>query len=390
MSDLQSDVASKPRSFVTLDLLRGIAALSVLQVHTGAKLGLSSSLANHALSVDFFLMLSGFMMTHAYQERLDNGWGTAAFVRARILRLYPLYLVGTVLGILFVILRMVSGHLKTTPGEIAMLALLGVFFLPIPPSPLFPTAPIAIYPFDMPAWSLWYQLVGYAVHGTFLRRRGPSVLGGLALFFGLILLPVTIGHGVDDFGPNREDYFFAFCRVMFAYPVGMILHRVWNSGRFRIHLHPLVVGAFFLLVMATPVPPGLQAVYTWFAIILLLPTVILLAADARRVGRMMQIFKWIGGLSFPLYILHLPVFDFFEVAWLRVTRLPVEQAAPWSGFCYLLVVVPTAFFVGKLYDPQARKLLQVHVIPAASRILLDRRRSREAARLQKLVTDGNL
>ena len=95
---------SKDRAFITLDALRGVAAFPVVYLHAQRMFG--PQLFPHAhLAVDFFFLLSGFVMAYVYQDRLDQGWTVMGFMRVRILRLYPLYLVGIVGGTVFYLLE---------------------------------------------------------------------------------------------------------------------------------------------------------------------------------------------------------------------------------------------------------------------------------------------
>ena len=83
------------RTFITLDGLRGVAALAVATRHApflwqaGHPTGF---LYESYLSVDFFFVLSGFVLAYAYDERFRTGMSARQFMSARLIRLYPLYL----------------------------------------------------------------------------------------------------------------------------------------------------------------------------------------------------------------------------------------------------------------------------------------------------------
>lgn len=88
--------ASKHQRYVTLDALRGIAALAVVVVHIPMLFGLPQQLSS-GLAVDLFFILSGFVLEHAYGDGLRREMSFSAFIRVRMIRLYPLYLIGVVL-----------------------------------------------------------------------------------------------------------------------------------------------------------------------------------------------------------------------------------------------------------------------------------------------------
>lgn len=81
------------RRFVTLDAMRGIAALVVVGRHfTDASGGHAAQFSY--LAVDVFFLLSGFVLSLSYRRRFDAGMSAAEFMKLRVIRLYPLYFVG--------------------------------------------------------------------------------------------------------------------------------------------------------------------------------------------------------------------------------------------------------------------------------------------------------
>lgn len=86
--------ATARRTFHTLDGLRGVAAGTVLIYHFPS-LWSPASAPSAYLAVDLFFLMSGFVIEHAYGQRLATGLGVRRFLLLRLIRLYPLYLVGT-------------------------------------------------------------------------------------------------------------------------------------------------------------------------------------------------------------------------------------------------------------------------------------------------------
>src|SRR6266513_2571664 len=79
--------------FVVLDSWRGIAACLVALFHLDAYSHLYGVpfLRNSWLFVDFFFVLSGFVIAANYQQRLRDGFGIGRFLFLRLGRLYPLH-----------------------------------------------------------------------------------------------------------------------------------------------------------------------------------------------------------------------------------------------------------------------------------------------------------
>jgi peptidoglycan/LPS O-acetylase OafA/YrhL len=147
--------------FAALDLLRGLAAIAVLLVHfrygpTGVTLAQKGYLA-----VDFFFVLSGFVVAHAYEQRLRRGTWLGPFCLTRLLRLYPLYAFASIIGIAAVYFQ--PGTDRDT-GHWAVSILLAVFFLPTPSQ--FSANPGSLYPFNFAAWSLFWELAVNLLYGV--------------------------------------------------------------------------------------------------------------------------------------------------------------------------------------------------------------------------------
>src|ERR1700712_1409072 len=87
------------RRYHTLDALRGLAAIAVVGFHI-SQVKLEPVLVPYGyLAVDFFFVLSGAVVAHAYEKQLRAGLSWQAFFVKRVIRLYPLALLGTALGL---------------------------------------------------------------------------------------------------------------------------------------------------------------------------------------------------------------------------------------------------------------------------------------------------
>src|SRR5688572_5964759 len=93
-------MSGKPH-FETLDGLRGVAALAVLVAHASAILLGESVVPRQLLAVQFFFMLSGFVMAYSYEQKLLFGMPFRDFILRRVIRLYPMILLGALLGFMF-------------------------------------------------------------------------------------------------------------------------------------------------------------------------------------------------------------------------------------------------------------------------------------------------
>ena len=156
--------------FLTLEAMRGLAAICVVLMHGERAFGVASPMSGY-LAVDFFFLLSGFIMAHAYEDRLDLGLPKRSFLHARLLRLYPLYLVGTVFTVVLAVASIVFRHQNTLWAYTQPLVSLplAVWILPTPTT-------VVLYPLDTPAWSLLLELVANLAFAFAPWRRSKSLL----------------------------------------------------------------------------------------------------------------------------------------------------------------------------------------------------------------------
>ena len=131
---------SKPH-YNILDGLRGVAALLVVwyHVHEGFSFAAGGTVItgiNHGyLAVDFFFILSGFVIGYAYDDRWGKTLTLGNFFKRRLIRLHPMVVMGTIVGaITFCIQGCVRWDGTHVPLSAVMLALLfGMFFIPAVP-----------------------------------------------------------------------------------------------------------------------------------------------------------------------------------------------------------------------------------------------------------------
>ena len=164
---VSSDGAAKER-FVVLDGMRGVAALAVIIDHVASPL-MQTLIPGRYLAVDFFFVLSGFVLAHVYLTRLAEGrMSPGAFLRVRAIRFAPLYLAAFALGAALALLYALRGWHEHTLPHVATSALFGVFMLPTPPPlSIWPDAP---FPLNGPTWSLFFELAVNAVFALVALR----------------------------------------------------------------------------------------------------------------------------------------------------------------------------------------------------------------------------
>lgn len=285
--------------------MRGVAAVVVVLRHAVA-IKPFDPLPHAGLAVDFFFVLSGFVIAHAYERKLaDGGMSFGEFVRIRLIRLYPLLALGAALAAAVLLAELAAAR---DPGDTArgVIYALGSFvILPLSTGPLAPPDYFGDTVFlNSPEWSLFYELainVVYAAIAVRLTNRRLLAVIALAALW-LLLQPLYLGHVAADWftfasGPPR---------VLFSFNAGVLLFRLHHNHRPQ--QGPLSSAFLALALVVCLLSPGRYGDLAGVALTLgALPAIVWLAASADLAPWARRLSDWAGRLSYPVYILHLPL-----------------------------------------------------------------------------------
>lgn len=338
-----------PERFLLLDGLRGVAAFAVILDHVpSGRLG--ELVPGRALSVDFFFVLSGFVLAHAYGSRLAGGWSPLSFMRARLIRLYPFYLLGLLIGVGAVGLEFAQG--AGWPGWTQFLGCLGLGLLFMPAPPMSGLGGGALYPFIGPAWSLFFELLAnfvYALVARFLTWRVFAII----LPAGAVLLTLSLFGHHDVRGPGWlwPHFDAGLARVMFAFFTGVAIYRLRSSVRLPALPWWLAVIAF-LGVIAVPVSQSWAWVYDSLAAIVLMPLLVAFASGTKVSGVVASACTVLGALSYGVYVLHGVLFAALK-ATLQFFGMEVPNSEPVALLVVAFVALAAAFGYWA-YDKPAR------------------------------------
>jgi peptidoglycan/LPS O-acetylase OafA/YrhL len=346
------------RRFVVLDGMRGVAALCVIMDHVVSP-ALTRLFPGRYLAVDFFFVLSGFVLTHVYAERLRSGMSFGAFMKVRVARLYPLYILGSLAGLAFMLAT--KGWIGYPPQKALWAFGFAVFFLPCPPP--FTTAYQLTFPLDPPSWSLFFELFVNVIFALLIRRMGMRTLLAVLAVSVVPFILATVHFEKLDLGWNWNQFWGGFPRVVYEFFMGVLIYRL--RERIPFALPPLLAFGALLAVFMIPTPAPWRWVYDLAAGLLLCPALVALCAGAQVRGVLGWVSASAGALSYGVYILHVPIWQWLEAAgphfyrgW-RVLHPSVD---------YLIVAVAAilaASVLDAVYDaPVRRRLLRRGVQPA--------------------------
>ena len=353
-----------------LDGLRGVAALMVIFYHVFEAFATSpiDQRFNHGyLAVDFFFILSGFVIGYAYDDRWKT-MTTKDFIKRRLIRLHPMVVLGAVLG---VIAFCIQGCEKWDGTQVSismvMLALLiNLFLIPaVPGSGPEIRGNGEMYPLNGPSWSLFFEYIGNIMYALFIRRMSTKALTALVVLAGIGLASFAIfnfsGAGHLGVGWTMEEYNLigGFLRVLFSFSIGLLMSRVFK---------PIPVkGAFWICSLAIVVLLSMpyvgngealwmNGIYDSVCAILIFPMLVYLGASGKTTDKhSARICKFLGDISYPLYMVHYPLI-YLYFGWVKKENLTFAEAWP-EALALVIGSIVLAYISLKLYDEPVRRYL---------------------------------
>ena len=367
---------SKPR-YEILDGLRGVAALMVVLFHifeTYSK-GPQYQIINHGyLAVDFFFVLSGFVIGYAYDDRWDRmtTWG---FFKRRLTRLHPMVIAGTVVGaaLFFFSGTAFPQTMQVEPWKFALCFVMGLLMIPCG-NGLDIRGWGELNSFNGPQWTLTLEYIGNILYAFILRRLPKIALAIIAVICAFFTLDLTLGWNVTGlleapqytviggWSLTKGQIYIAFTRLLYPFLMGLLISRLKTSIKLK--------GGFWwcalaiVIILAMPNLGGkmgpLDGSFQALSILILFPLIVIAGAGSRTTDpKSTAICKWLGDISYPIYITHYPLI-YMQMDW--VAQHP--DAPLWQhiaiGTGTVIMAIILAWGLLKAYDLPVREWLKEH------------------------------
>lgn len=322
--------------FATLDALRAVAAIAVTIFHLSKVLPVAP--ASAFLAVDMFFVLSGFVIGHAYEGRLAAGLSFTGFMRLRIIRLWPLFGLGTVLACGMYTLSALVSSGGTEPQTVLARGFANLLFLPII------TAGVPMF-LNPPAWSLMFEMIANAAYAATRNLLTTPLLVAIIAIGWLGNIYFALNRGTLDLGAEWSDLLPGLSRVAFSFFLGLALYRTRRRWAFMARLPPWVV---MVLLVGTLMAPFHHVAYDLAFVTLISPLLVMLGASYKPVRGSL----FLGEMSFVLYILHRPI----QIA--AVEFAPKFGIPPLAaGIAVVVLLVVATPVITRIYDRPLRNLL---------------------------------
>jgi peptidoglycan/LPS O-acetylase OafA/YrhL len=373
-------LASKQR-YEILDGLRGVAAMLVVIYHLFETYyhGSAAQPLNHGyLAVDFFFVLSGFVIGYAYDDRWDK-MSLKDFFKRRLVRLHPMVIMGTLIGAIFFYFGECNDFpfISQTPWWMLLLMMfLGFTMLP------------ALTKWDIrgwgetnslngPAWTLMWEYLANILYALFIRHFSKTVLAIFVAFAAFLTLNLTLNLDVFGLFTNRIDTAYTviggwsitpeqICigasRLLYPFFAGLLLSRINKLIKVKAGFW-WCASLITILLVAPHIGSGdtawMNGAFEAFCIIAMFPLIVSMGAGSDISGKSVKVCKFFGEISYPLYITHYPLI-YMQVAWVsRHQHLPLgTHICVAVGIFFLAIGM--AYACLKLYDLPVRDWLKHH------------------------------
>ncbi|MDY3848483.1 MAG: acyltransferase [Prevotella sp.] len=373
---------SKPR-YEILDGLRGVAAMLVVVYHLFETYfhGAPDQPANHGyLAVDFFFVLSGFVIGYAYDDR----WGkmtTWGFVKRRLIRLHPMVIFGTSFGALMFYFGSCGEFplINDTPWWMVLLVTLWCFTMIPLPNTMDIRGWGETNPLNGPAWSLQWEYIANILYALVIRRLSKAALAGCVVVFAVLTIILCLNIDVTGFLVERnyasytviggwsttpDQLQVGLTRLLYPFFCGLLISRMRKLIKVKAGFWWC---SLFIVVLFCMPWMGLgtegesrwtNGLYEAFCILVCFPLIVAMGAGSSVTGsKSSAINKFLGEISYPIYITHYPLI-YMQMSWVDSHKdAPIGTHIFISVSIFLLSIL-VAYGAYKLYDLPVREWLK--------------------------------
>jgi peptidoglycan/LPS O-acetylase OafA/YrhL len=370
----QTTYLESKNHYPILDGLRGVASVLVIIFHvletfTGGNKFIQ--IINHGyLAVDFFFLLSGFVVAYAYDDR----WGRMTqwdFYKRRLVRLQPMVIMGSLIGaalFYFQVSPAFPNIAQTPVWQMLLIMVIGATLIPVPLS-MDIRGWGEMHPLDGPAWSLFFEYIANILYAVIVRRFSKLLLSIFVALAALMLIQYLVtsknGDLIGGWSLNSEQLYIGLTRVLFPFFGGVLLCRIGKLIRLK---NAFWWSSLLVIIMLSIPRIGdehhvwMNGIYESFCLIVVFPLIVSIGAGGElHSARSKKICNFLGGISYPLYITHYPLIYLFT-AWVVNNKVPLGTTGLLMGLLVVVTSLMIAYLSLRFYDKPVREWLRKKVL----------------------------
>jgi peptidoglycan/LPS O-acetylase OafA/YrhL len=354
-----SSAAAHPslQQYEGFELLRGVAAANVVVFHLSSRLDMGGLFYHGYLAVDLFFALSGFIIDKAYGRRLADGSLTArGFAEVRIIRLYPMILLGLLIAAAVDLFRAGGFSFAEHAWNVFVAAAFGMFLIPI----LWRTTlEHVIFPLNGPLWSLFFEGFANAVHAIVAKARtSTEIFTSLMIASFIAVVAGAVHHGGINFGDHPDNFLLGFPRVLFSYCAGVLIARKVERG---IAVSKWTCAILVSLMFAIPKMSHIYNAVLDVAFVAIVSPAILLCLMHPRNNTGDLFSRICGEVSYPMYMIHYPIVRAAGAVLRNLPLSPIMNIA--AALLITFGIAVASWLVFKFLDVPIRRWLRAPGVP---------------------------
>lgn len=375
-------LASKPR-YEILDGLRGVAAMLVVAYHlfeTYYHGGPDQPINHGYLAVDFFFVLSGFVIGYAYDDRW-NKMSTWAFFKRRLIRLHPMVILGTLFGALMFYFGSCTDFplINQTPWLMVVLVMFWCFTMIPLPNTMDIRGWAETNPLNGPAWSLQWEYIANILYALVIRRFSKAALGICVAVFAVMTVILCLNLDVTGFLEERnwasytvvggwsttpDQLQVGLTRLLYSFFCGLLISRLdklikVKAGFWWCSLMIVVLLCMPWMGIGTEGESRwTNGLYELLCILIAFPLIVSIGAGSSVKGSKSEaINKFLGEISYPIYITHYPLI-YMQMSWADNHKDAPLGTHIFVAVCIFVLAILVAYGALKLYDLPVREWLK--------------------------------
>jgi peptidoglycan/LPS O-acetylase OafA/YrhL len=305
------------------------------------------------LAVDLFYLVSGFVVSHAYAQRLQAGGYFATFLKTRIIRLYPLYALGLALGVVSALISIFGDPVGWWSwGKVAEALATGAILFPMLPGMQANGSSL-----DGPTWTLLPEIVANAIYALFIRWMTVPVLVGIMALSAAGVIYAELHYQTLDVGYGPTELWAAMARVGYSFFAGVLVHRFFGAREHRSTLISWLLVVVLGVALAVTVSDDWVNDYELALVLVGFPLLLIAAACFEPEPVSAKLFSVVGLVSYGVYIIHQPLGNIARAVMKRVPLL--NDHTGWiSGPLFMIGVIGLAWWLDGAFDAPLRKVLR--------------------------------
>jgi peptidoglycan/LPS O-acetylase OafA/YrhL len=285
---------------------------------------------------------------YAYDDRIRK-MGAGEFFKSRLIRLHPLVVLGSVLGLLGFLFDPFASPLAYDTGKLVLLFVCSLFLIPLP---LMEERFFNLFALNAPSWSLFWEYVTNIFYAFVLYKVGRRSLAALTILAAAVICIVSYRAGNLLGGWSKDNFLDGGARAAYSFAAGLFLYRSNWIIKNRLGFAGLAILLFLAFIM-----PGSKWNWLTEALVVLFyfPLMVSLGAGSGLSRKWESVCRFSGNISYPLYMTH------YAAIWV-FGNYYTSKKPPAAELSYIIIagvifLIIFAYFAMALYDIPVRRYL---------------------------------